>query len=631
MRPLEAALFGYLLNSLWQIPLLFAAAWLSARALRRIGPAAEHRIWVTALFLEVLLPACSFRPSAAIQAVTHWLLPFTQASPNSDAQVTVVMGPAHAAPGLHLAHAWLTPLIVLYASSLLYFAARLALGLYQTASLRRRAKPITLFGYSAQSYSRYAQLFAVTNARIAASTEIASPVTLGLRRPLLLLPLNMDEAVLPEDLDAALAHEFAHMRRRDFGKNLAYQALSLPAAFHPFLWLTRRQIAATREILCDTIAAEAVSGSRRYARSLLRLTAQLSAQTPATPTQAIGIFDANHFHNFERRIMHLTKTPIALTGARRLATTAASLFLITGACASALAFRMQVAAPAPSPATDPAPSASPQASPQPYPQKVSFGFAVPRWPNTEPAQSFKANISPSEIADASGLSPVFKVLTPAVIEPSQDTQANPVHVSAGVMVGNALTKVQPIYPPEAKAARIQGTVLLAARIGKDGSIESLKLISGPPELTKSAWDAVKQWTYKPYLLNGEPTAVDTTITVNYSLEGSKAPEAAPPAPAPGPEPSASNGLAHPTLISAPNPEYPAKAREEKNMLNGNVEVSLTVGTDGLPRNVVVLKSLRPDFDQSALTAVRQYRFKPAVVNGNPVTANLTIQVNFQQF
>jgi outer membrane biosynthesis protein TonB len=60
--------------------------------------------------------------------------------------------------------------------------------------------------------------------------------------------------------------------------------------------------------------------------------------------------------------------------------------------------------------------------------------------------------------------------------------------------------------------------VLHAIIGKDGKIRSLKVVSGPDELAHSALDVVRQWTYKPYLLNGNPTEVETTITVNYSLQ-----------------------------------------------------------------------------------------------------------------
>jgi protein TonB len=77
--------------------------------------------------------------------------------------------------------------------------------------------------------------------------------------------------------------------------------------------------------------------------------------------------------------------------------------------------------------------------------------------------------------------------------------------------------VTPVYPPLAKMARQQGTVKFQATIGKDGAMEDLKLISGPPLLVQSALDAAKKWTYKPMVLNGAPVEVVTTIDVNFSL------------------------------------------------------------------------------------------------------------------
>jgi len=94
-----------------------------------------------------------------------------------------------------------------------------------------------------------------------------------------------------------------------------------------------------------------------------------------------------------------------------------------------------------------------------------------------------------------------------------------VRVSQGVTQGLLIRKVQPNYPPLARQARIQGTVLLAAEISKDGNIENLRLISGHPMLAPAAIEAVKQWRYKPYILNGEPVEVETQITVNFTLSG----------------------------------------------------------------------------------------------------------------
>ncbi len=94
-----------------------------------------------------------------------------------------------------------------------------------------------------------------------------------------------------------------------------------------------------------------------------------------------------------------------------------------------------------------------------------------------------------------------------------------VRVSQGVTQGMVLHKVQPTYPPLARTARVQGSVLLAAVIGKDGSIQNLHVISGHPLLTQAALDAVRQWKYRPYILNGEPVEVDTQVTVNFTLSG----------------------------------------------------------------------------------------------------------------
>jgi periplasmic protein TonB len=94
-----------------------------------------------------------------------------------------------------------------------------------------------------------------------------------------------------------------------------------------------------------------------------------------------------------------------------------------------------------------------------------------------------------------------------------------VRVSAGVQQGLLIKKVQPPYPPLARQARIQGNVVLQALISKDGSIENLRLISGHPMLAPAALEAVKQWRYKPYFLNGEPVEVETQITVIFSLSG----------------------------------------------------------------------------------------------------------------
>ena len=89
-----------------------------------------------------------------------------------------------------------------------------------------------------------------------------------------------------------------------------------------------------------------------------------------------------------------------------------------------------------------------------------------------------------------------------------------------MMEGNLIQRVQPNYPSPAHIARIQGKVELSAVIGKAGTIENLRVLAGHPMLLSAAIEAVKQWRYRPYILNGEPVEVETRITVNFSLSGS---------------------------------------------------------------------------------------------------------------
>ncbi len=93
-------------------------------------------------------------------------------------------------------------------------------------------------------------------------------------------------------------------------------------------------------------------------------------------------------------------------------------------------------------------------------------------------------------------------------------------VSAGVTEGMILHRVQPIYPPAARLARVQGQVVIQALISREGEIRGLRVVSGHPMLSRAAMDAVKQWRYRPYLLNHKPVEVETQITVKFFLSGS---------------------------------------------------------------------------------------------------------------
>ena len=94
----------------------------------------------------------------------------------------------------------------------------------------------------------------------------------------------------------------------------------------------------------------------------------------------------------------------------------------------------------------------------------------------------------------------------------------PVRVSGLVVAGLLIEKRVPAYPPIAKASGTQGTVVLQATISRSGTIENLRVVSGPAMLQQAAMDAVKEWRYRPYLLSGEPVEVETTVNVVFKLQ-----------------------------------------------------------------------------------------------------------------
>jgi len=113
-----------------------------------------------------------------------------------------------------------------------------------------------------------------------------------------------------------------------------------------------------------------------------------------------------------------------------------------------------------------------------------------------------------------GTGDVFRSNPAPVVHPAQPATAR---VTSSVLEGLLLSKATPVYPTIARTAGISGTVVLAATISKEGQIVNLRVVSGHPMLTQAAMEAVKTWRYRPYLLNGQPVEVETTINVVFSM------------------------------------------------------------------------------------------------------------------
>jgi TonB family protein len=131
---------------------------------------------------------------------------------------------------------------------------------------------------------------------------------------------------------------------------------------------------------------------------------------------------------------------------------------------------------------------------------------------SSPKEQFPVFIGYFYYADAG-----FRFIDPNVFQALSTAPPMPIRVGGPVQAGRLIHEVVPVYPFEARAKGVQGTVVLHAIIGKDGKIKDLQPVSGDPLLIPAAIDAIAKWEYQPYLLNGMPIEVDTTIAAIFQL------------------------------------------------------------------------------------------------------------------
>jgi protein TonB len=140
-------------------------------------------------------------------------------------------------------------------------------------------------------------------------------------------------------------------------------------------------------------------------------------------------------------------------------------------------------------------------------------------PGVSPAAGPGLNVAGAVGGDQHGLPGFFENGARPVLPTAPPfAAAHPLRLSH-MSEGDLIRKVQPAYPALARSARVQGIVVLQAMISKQGTIENLRILTGHPMLAPAAIEAVRQWRYRPYILNGEPVEVETQITVNFALGG----------------------------------------------------------------------------------------------------------------
>ena len=307
MTTIREVMFRLLLNACLQIALFALCAKVFSRLVAKARPRSQHCFYLGVLVLCLVLPVVNTfwntrppSPEVISEDVRHH--PATL----SYQGFWLWRGQTNAqrlrAPGRGAEDAVLS----LWLAMLLYQLSRFGRGLRRVHSLRRDARLL-----SPAEMAGVGSMTGLQGVAFLASADIAHPVTIGVLRPAVLVPDEWIAALERSDLAALVAHEHAHIRRRDFAVHIACEALTVPVALHPGIRYVMSKISQTRELACDEYAAVQLGERRSYARALLRL-ASLCLQTPSGSAVGLGIFDGD---NLEDRIMRLVMKTKSLSRA----------------------------------------------------------------------------------------------------------------------------------------------------------------------------------------------------------------------------------------------------------------------------------------------------------------------------
>ncbi len=383
-------LLNFLMNSVWQIALVAAAAVAAARLARSAPARHRHCLWVMALALSVLLPVStavrsvsvtplSSPPGGRTTAATHPEAALRSVAGTNDPSPLSTRGPVArsyafrienylhqrtsrvAVPGF-LA----SGIIGGYLLFLVFRLLRLAQAWRKTTDLRRSARAREIPDWMETIVARCQTAMGLklagemlelrrvplgldaggqgtgtaSRASLLCSPKVTGPITLGWRRPVIIVPESFFGQVPPEDVTAALAHELAHIRRQDFMLNVLYELIYWPISFHPAARMIKRRIDETREIACDELAVGTAVDAATYARSLVSIARTLSGPPPfSQPGYTLGVFDANIL---EERVMKLLDRRPRLGVRRATLIFAAGLALLVLSAMAASAFSLSL-------------------------------------------------------------------------------------------------------------------------------------------------------------------------------------------------------------------------------------------------------------------------------------------------
>jgi beta-lactamase regulating signal transducer with metallopeptidase domain/HEAT repeat protein len=344
MTSVSEFVLSYVVNACWQIAAITAVAACGAFLLRNAPARYRHVLWFAALLACVILPLFNVtRPVSTEKSVSKIF----------EKESRTISAPLNAEPERSLSYltkrrarvvnasssttSWL---LLAYALFIAWRAVRLVRFWIRKERFRRSAIDTDLPPGVEQVAQRCRTILALPHVRIAKSSAVRVPYTLGARRPLIVLPAAFCSAD-EEQLVSVIGHEMAHVARRDYVTNLICELVTVPISFHPLSFLIKRELDRSRELACDELVSKRLLPPKSYARSLV-WAADLSSQV-RSQALLLSMFDSR---SLEERIMRLTRSRKTLSRpfARVLMSIALCLLCVTAISLSLFSLELRTQA-----------------------------------------------------------------------------------------------------------------------------------------------------------------------------------------------------------------------------------------------------------------------------------------------
>ena len=511
------------------------------------------------------------------------------------------------------------------------------------------------------------QLKTGVRASVHLSPKINSPVTFGYRTPVVILPPSFP-GMSESCRRSILCHELLHVRRKDWLSTVIEEIVRSVFWFHPAVWWLLGRIHLSREQVVDHEVVRLIGNRQPYLDSLLEI-AQTRARLKAVPAplflreshfiQRVTLLLKEASMSRTRLLISLAGIAVLLIGTVQIA---AAWFPLTGSPIiveeETVDMKSTPARPIHSPSeSDGVVGGSAGGIAGGIPGGVVGGVAGSKAPTTTKPDIKVFGTSPTPDGIVGGipggvtggtqgdipggvvgnlLSNMAKTAPPP---PPKPRRRDPIKIGGNFMESKLMRKIEPAYPELAKRTRTQGNVILIVTVDEEGNVADIKVSGGHPLLNDAAVNAVKQWKYSPTLLNGVPVPVITTVTVAFRLDAGQGSMRSP-VDEPGnlsenPKDDevsqrrpirVGGNVMESKLIRRVPPIYPDLAKATR--VQGIVVLVVTVNKEGEVSSVQVAKG-HPLLNEAAVTAVKQWRYSPTLLNGAPVPAKATVTVDFR--